>query len=268
MRDIIYKSDDFVIEQSPQYILSIRFLADGLSFCVRTPENDVLLIECHIFDDADQQEILAYYKEVFLHEEILSLEYSKIEAICSSYDKLLIPNKLYDESLKQSYWDVCFTKDLDSYLFSTLFTLYDVQLVTEVKTLVESILEDCNAPYVIYSEEAEFLSYNLEKLSSLELDKLLSVNVKGDYIDVAVLGYDKLLFYNSFDYLTTTDIIYNILNVLDGLGIKIDDIKVLVYLDAFFDQNDLSLLEKYLGECINIDSKDKISSFIYLQKSN
>lgn len=39
MQNVYYIDSNFIKENSPQYILSIRYATDGLSFCVHDPYN-------------------------------------------------------------------------------------------------------------------------------------------------------------------------------------------------------------------------------------
>lgn len=77
MQNLYQLDKHFVKENSIQYILSIRFATDGLSFCVHDSSNRLLLFSHQVYQPESRIEGLTKIYQILTTEEILNLPYQK-----------------------------------------------------------------------------------------------------------------------------------------------------------------------------------------------
>ncbi len=70
MQNICYQNNDFVKEYSNQYILSIRFSTDGLSFCIHDTNDHLLVFSFKPHTLTSQDEVIAKTKNTIFQNKL------------------------------------------------------------------------------------------------------------------------------------------------------------------------------------------------------
>ena len=78
MQSVYYIDHTFVKENSTQYILSIRYSTDGLSFCIHDHNNKLLVFFYQPFSLDTKDAVIAKVKKIIVDEEVLNLKYKKV----------------------------------------------------------------------------------------------------------------------------------------------------------------------------------------------
>ena len=91
MQNLYQLDKHFVKENSIQYILSIRFATDGLSFCVHDSSNRLLLFSHQVYQPESRIEGFTKIYQILTTEEILNLPYQKVYLLFCKQEKTLIP---------------------------------------------------------------------------------------------------------------------------------------------------------------------------------
>ena len=78
MQNVYYIDNNFIKENSSQYILSIRYATDGLSFCVHDSNNRLLIFFFQPFNLEGQDAVIAKVKKIMVEDNVLNLKYKKV----------------------------------------------------------------------------------------------------------------------------------------------------------------------------------------------
>lgn len=200
--------------------LSIQFSLDGFSFCISNLTNkEVQHFSCIIFENrVETPELLLNQIEKFVKKNntVLQQEFEKVTIIHQNNLSALVPSTLFNENELENYLD---------YNIKTLqndFIAYDNLEQLEIKNVY--------VPYVninnfFFQQFGEFeykhhSSILIEKLilhSKNNEEKQFFVNVNKSTFDIVIIENSKLLFYNSFTFITKEDFIYYILFTAEQL---------------------------------------------------
>lgn len=221
------KNNNTSLEKTKDIELSIQFSLDGFSFCVLnsiTKKN--IYFKEYLFDETKEtpEELLSKIELIFKKDSNLQLEYSSVTAIHQNDLSSLVPAKFFDE------------KSLSGYLNFNIKTLK-----TDFITFDDITNLDAKTVYVPYVNINNFLfqnfgEFNFKHHSTILLEKLLTidgsnekrmyVNVSKNTFDIVILENKKLIFYNTFSYLTKEDFIYYILFTAEQCQLKTEDFKL------------------------------------------
>ena len=78
MQNVYYIDSNFIKENSSQYILSIRYSTDGLSFCVHNHNHQLLVFFFQPYQLDSQDAVIAKVKKIMVEDELLNLKYKKV----------------------------------------------------------------------------------------------------------------------------------------------------------------------------------------------
>lgn len=87
MQSVYYIDHTFVKENSTQYILSIRYSTDGLSFCIHDHNNKLLAFFYQPFSLDTKDAVIAKVKKIIVDEEVLNLKYKKVYILPCNKEK-------------------------------------------------------------------------------------------------------------------------------------------------------------------------------------
>ena len=76
MQNVYYIDSNFIKENSSQYILSIRYSTDGLSFCVHNHNHQLLVFFFQPYQLDSQDAVIAKVKKIMVEDELLNLKYT------------------------------------------------------------------------------------------------------------------------------------------------------------------------------------------------
>ena len=96
MQNVYYIDSNFIKENSSQYILSIRYSTDGLSFCVHNHNHQLLVFFFQPYQLDSQDAVIAKVKKIMVEDELLNLKYKKVYILpCPPMCSIRIP------------WEIC-----------------------------------------------------------------------------------------------------------------------------------------------------------------
>lgn len=91
MQNVYYIDSNFIKENSSQYILSIRYSTDGLSFCVHNHNHQLLVFFFQPYQLDSQDAVIAKVKKIMVEDELLNLKYKKVYILPCQKEKILLP---------------------------------------------------------------------------------------------------------------------------------------------------------------------------------
>ena len=277
MRNITYVSDDFVKEDSLQYVLSIRYATDGLSFCVHSSCSKLLVFNhWNVAFDSDE-EIVAKLKAYVIENDILSLYYKKVYVVTCGQRKILIPDEaLIVAEIGTKLSQIVLSVDSNECVVSYKIGKRNCHFVEILSVDLLSFFDNKYGDVVVVNTAYLFIQRALIIAESEE--KSLFVNIYDDYFEVLMLRGGDIMFFNVFKFETAAmDIIYHVLNVLKQLDVTYDDLSIYLSGNMMLRDELIKILSRYvvkpkvIGDAesaLYIEGMDNVSPFVYLLNVN
>lgn len=244
--------------QSRESTLILEWGKHSLSFSVfHALDNRVLtteVIELHmdLFDFTRQD-----FEKLIKENEIFAFSFQKIVCLLDLNYLSLVPTAFFEESKIESYLKFNLNLPSGNLLYKSqaiLSTDYEA-LYALPKNLVDAM-------------ESAFMnvSFNLSNISLLnyfakftQLDSFFEIHFNDDFLSIFYYKENKLLFYNTFNYISPEDIVYHTLNVMNELGL--DNERELVYFSGQLMEEtaNMELLKNYVKYLKAMERSNKIN---------
>jgi len=217
---------NFNYEQTVKSILSIRYAADGFSFCVHD-EQDKLVVFAHqacSIDLADKS--MLQVKNYIASDPWLQQTYQRVYLMACSQDKNLIPASfVHEEVLPYLY---SFSQEIgqeDRMLHHALMPIDACLLEAFPAAFLQFLWEKYPGAHVT-NGAYPFIYHAFSKMLS-HTDQLF-VDLQHQYLDVLLLRNARLQLFSTFNYQTASDIAYYILKCLKECAVEQEKVCVVV----------------------------------------
>lgn len=262
MQNVYYIDNNFVKENSTQYILSIRYSTDGFSFCIHDNNNKLLVFFHQPYNLDTKDAVIAKVKKAIVDDELLKLKYKKVYIVPCNKEKVLIPAHVFDKNYLSDMFRICIhpekndtllyrkIRPMESYITEALPRNFVTFLTTRYQSLC---IVNSAYPFIIDS-----LSKTLYNTNHLFID------IHDQYFDILLTRCNDVLLFNSFTYASVADLIYYTLNCLKHCNITKDNLQTTLSGNLVNDPNLLAALNNYIP---NVSVSNNIS-LNQLVKSN
>lgn len=226
MQNIYYLDNNFVKENSTQYILSIRYATDGLSFSVHNTSERLMAFSYQPYSLDNRDAVIARVKKAIVENELLSLKYKKVYIMPCNKEKTLIPAHIFNKNNLSDLFRVCFpTEKNDSLLYRKIKAMesYIVEILprsflTFLATRYQSLcIVNSAYPFIINSLSNTLLNSNH-----------LFIDIHDKYFDILITTDNHVSLFNSFAYSSITDLIYYSLNCIKNSGINKENLQTTI----------------------------------------
>lgn len=226
MQNIYYIDNDFIKENSLQYILSIRYATDGLSFCIHDTERDKLLVFYFLpFHIECQDAVIAKVKQIMVEDELLHLKYQKVFLLCCHKEKMLIPEFAFDENTLPELYNLCFSTHKNDLFFHRKIKVAESYLI---EALPRSFISFLNSRYPSICIVNQAYPFIIHALSNVSLNHYnLFIDIHYQYFDLLLTQEDHILTFNSFNHQSVHDIAYYALNCLQQCNVNTDQLQTI-----------------------------------------
>jgi hypothetical protein len=244
--------------QSRESTLILEWGKHSLSFSVfhaldnRVLSTEVIELHMDLFDFTRQD-----FDKLIKENEIFAFSFQKIICLLDINYVSLVPRAFFEEAKIETYLKFNLNLPSGNLLYksqSILSTDYEA-LYALPKNLVDAM-------------ESNFMnvSFNISNIALLnyfakftQLDKFFEIHFNDDFLSIFYYKENKLLFYNTFKYISAEDIIYHILNVMNELGL--DNERELVYFSGqiMHETENMELLKEYVKYLQAMERSNKIN---------
>jgi hypothetical protein len=212
---------DFNKKLSTAYQLSILVGMDSLVYFVFDAGNDnALLLKSFSFPapTGEKPDLKKELKDVFAKDELLGYLFRRVKIILPTPVSALVPERLYNEMEKSTYLQELTEATLENpvqtdevpELATRVVYAHDPKLVNAIKKQFPT--------GKFYSPVTPFL-LGCRKLMHEVKDPVVFANFLRETIQLCVFERQNLVFYNSFSYTTSGDVLYYILLVYNQFNL-------------------------------------------------
>ncbi len=213
MQHIYYIDSNFVKEHSSQYVLSIRYATDGLSFCVHAPNNRLLAFFYQPFRVDSIDAVIAKVKQMIVEEELLHLNYRKVYLLPCNKEKMLLPAQEFDKETVADMYRLCLHTDKNETLIYRKIRGIEMYLVESLPRNFVTFLTTRYPSLYIANSAYPFITHSLSNILFNGFNLFIDIHER--YFDLLLTKSSDILLFNSFAYGSVNDMAYYALNCLE-----------------------------------------------------
>lgn len=251
MQNVYYIDNTFVKEKSSQYILSIRYSTDGLSFCIHDHNNKLLVFFYQPYSLDTKDAVIAKVKKMIVDEDILNLKYKKVYLIPCNKEKILIPAHVFNKESLTDMYRVCMQPEKNDTLLYRKIKIMESYIVETLPRNFVTFLASRYQSLCIVNSAYAFIINSLSNI--LFNTNHLFIDIHDQYFDLLLTRSNEVLLFNSFSYGSVPDIIYYTLNCMKQCNVSKDNIQTTISGNLV---NDPKLREKICQYIPNITIPD------------
>lgn len=224
MQNVYYIDNNFIKENASQYILSIRYATDGLSFCVHDPDNKLLVFFFQPFNLEGQDAVIAKVKKIIVEDSLLNLKYKKVFVLPCNKEKMLLPAHAFDKNALPDLYRLCLPPHKNDTLLYRKIKIMESYLVEALPRSFVTFLSSRYPSLCIVNSAYPFIIQSLSNI--LFNTNHLFVDIYDQYFDLLLTRNNDVLLFNSFSYGSINDIVYYSLNCLQQCNITPDGLQM------------------------------------------
>ncbi len=261
----LHKVDSDVV--SSQTRLSICLQANGFSFSL-IEESSLKLMAVGHFDcdlSGTIPVVMNTVKECFSSIGVKMFRFAKIRIICRTGKNVWIPYKLYDATKNKDYLKATIRlhdnetvlSKLSEKLDAVSIFAYPIHSYSGIKILMSNA-EFCSQHQIL----AEY-AYDISKFSQ----NTLILNKQGNNFDLALFKGNSFIMSNTLICNAATDLIYNLLFILQQTEVDTEAVKLLLTGDDY-EHEELQMLKRYVKDLAYANPMENIKAGIEFDNVN
>jgi hypothetical protein len=229
MPELNFVDRSFNKDHSVNYCLSIQADRNGLAYCIRDGRHKEFIVFRkyrfdHVYLDSD---LVGQVISVLDRDEILHLPFHDIHFIGYTQQNTIVPASYFSPDHLVDYMDFNAGGAADGELFSNNIRSLDAYCVFSLSRALVSLIT-LHFKKVEFSSQASPFLWNALNQSGSHKNIAMYMGLNADFFDVAVVESDKLLLYNTFQYVNETDLLYYVLYVCKQLSLKTNEIPLIL----------------------------------------
>lgn len=230
-----YLNSEFINVNSRECTLLLEFNERGYSYSILNNISNELLYSgvsntfMDFFNISENQ-----IKEIFKNDDIFKYSFEAVLVLLDNFYTTLVPISFYDKSKNKeiiSFNTKLPTSDL-LYLSDKIPNIdyYNIYVNT---TTLDKVLKEIFAKYYTQATKSIILDY-ASKIS--QTSEFLQLHITTNYIFCIYFNDGKLVFSNTYRYENEEDIIFNVLNIYNQLGLNNE--RTILHLSGNVSKND------------------------------
>lgn len=226
MQSVYYIDSNFIKENSSQYILSIRYATDGLSFCVHDQNNRLLVFFLQPFNLEGTDAVIAKVKKILVDDILLNLKYKKVFLIPCNKEKILLPAHAFNKNTLADMYRLCFQPHKNDTLIFRKIRIMESYIVEALPRSFVTFLTARYQSLCIVNSAYPFIIHSLSSIL-FNADHMF-IDIHDQYFDLLLTRNNDIALFNSFTYGSVNDIIYYCLNCLKQCSISKDNLQTTI----------------------------------------
>jgi hypothetical protein len=207
------------INATDNYDLMVEISDNGLAYTVLDLLRGKYVLLRHYLPVAGGEENTLTLQEVIIGDDFLKRHYRKVYIITPSLASTLVPNPLYDNTLKDEYYRFNIPSDGNEIIYSNSLTAPAATVIFSADTVINELITSRWQGVTPWHHIKTLLQHSFTASRSSE-EKYIHLHVEKGFITIIILIDRDLSFCNSFRCSTPSDISYYLFNILDNMGIK------------------------------------------------
>lgn len=265
MQSVYYIDNTFVKENSTQYILSIRYSTDGLSFCIHDYNNKLLVFFYQPFSLDTKDAVIAKVKKIIVDEEMLNLKYKKVYILPCNKEKIVLPAHAFSKEHLTDMYRVCLQPEKNDTLLYRKIKIMESYIVEALPRNFVNFLTARYQSLCIVNSAYPFIVNSLSNI--LFNTNHLFIDIHDQYFDLLLTRSNEVLLFNSFTYGSVPDIIYYALNCMKQCNVSKDNLQTTISGNLVNDPTFRDKIGQYIPN-VTISDYPPLSQLVKQQELN
>ncbi len=247
--------------KSKLYQMSILILKSGLSFLIFDEQANKIIAHKYqkIVSVSNEKEYCYFLNKIFNTDVFFKYEYKKISVIYQSFKSITIPDTLYLEEYKESFFQLNVGFNSKDVILSNRLTQMNARKLFSIPQCVLEVIENNFSEAKIYHQNTPVIQSALKNKSF----QVVYLSLNNEFVDIQVFNKKSLVLDNSFKYKTKEDLLYYLLYTFEQLGLDTKHQKIIIFSNLDVDNSMILFIKKYLGN-IKLSSYPKNFNYSYL----
>jgi hypothetical protein len=234
--------------------LSLQVGPQGFSFCIHSPVGQKIKVLRHykFTDIILEEDLLNNTAEILRKDEFLQHQYKKARVIYFGRKSTIVPTVFINaENLKKI---LEFNQPLDELdeIHQNALSDCDSNLVFAVPTYLAGMISEKFRDARYYNQAAPLLSYALKRKQDMDAN-IVYLQLNKDFFDIVIIQERKFTLYNSFLFVSSTDLLYFILYACKQLKVDTKSTAFILTGERSAEAALLKELKSYLPRLFPID---------------
>jgi len=269
--DVDLIDETFDISQSENYHLSVQISHDELSFCVyNTIINKYICLRNYKLSspvsglDPDRGGLaFAQCKTIFEHDDILGLRYKSCKNLLVAPRFTLVPEHLFDDTNDDLYLTFNHGTATDTQTFHNHVKPAKLFNVFSYPNDIEALLKTYQPNIQLYHHATPIIGYAVTRYSTI-----MAVHYYSGNLDIMILKYGKLLFYNTFLIDAPEDAVYYLIVVANLFDIDLKT-KKLIYAGNYESMpSEIAILNTYVESIVECEPSRAVIYSYHISEIN
>lgn len=251
MQNVYYIDSHFKKEDTIQYILSIRYATDGLSFCIHNSENTLLVFFYQPYHLDSQEAVIAKTQEIITEDELLNLNFKKVYILACDKEKTLIPASVFSKNHLSDMYRLCLQAHKNDTLLYRKIDVIDSYILEALPQYFITFLTNRYPSLYIVNSAYPFIIGSLSNI--IFNTHHLFIDIHDRYFDLLLTRNNNILLFNSFTYGSVTDLTYYTLNCLQQCQVNTENLQTKISGNLMDDPQLTEILERYIPNVSVLD---------------
>ena len=230
------------INSTDNYDLSVEISEDGIAYSVLDLLRGKWVMLRHYQHALPAEEESATLQEMIMNDDFLKRHYRKVYVITPGVNSTLVPNPLYDNSLKDEYYKFNLQYEGNDTIIANNLPEPGATLIFSPDGSINELI-NLKWPGLTPWHQIKPLLHHCFAASRSSEGHYIHLHIERGYITIIVITERNLTFCNSYKCSTPSDISYFLFNVLNNIGIKNNESVYLSGVIEPYGELHLSLLE-------------------------
>lgn len=214
-------------DHSGSHTLSLQTDRSGLVFSIFDDRRgDFVAFRRYKFDNVViTGDLIRQIIAVLDKDELLNLSYHSVHFMAYSQQSTLVPTHYFDPSRLSDYMEFNLGSETEGEYFTNIIHHLDTYSVFVLPKALVSLITLHFKKVEIASQATPFI-WNATRGAMNH--PMIHIGLNTDFFDLVVVGEGKLLLYNTFQYVSETDLLYYVMYVCKQLSMNPSDIPLIL----------------------------------------
>lgn len=248
MQDINFIDRTFQKDASETYSLSIQANQNGLIYCVfNNKAGHYLLFRGHNFKNVHLvEDLITQIGEVLEKDDILSLYFQKVVFLGYTQQSTLIPASFFSRDKMTEYLAFNHAGEVDHEIFSSFVAPLEIYNVYAFQRDLVSMIS-------LHFKEVTFLNQTTPFLMHIAASQkayskpAVFAGLNNGFFDLAAMDDGKLQLYNTFQYVSESDLLYYVLYAYKQLGYEPQKVPLFISGEQSSRMSYFEILKQYIS---------------------
>ncbi|HYW96790.1 MAG TPA: DUF3822 family protein [Bacteroidales bacterium] len=250
MNDFKYVSDDYNINKTITYRLSIQLNPDGFSVLIADAHKNILFLLHRKGENFGDN--LSEFKDNMDLYPVTNLRFARSVILVNTTEFTLVPSEYYSEDLRELY--IRFSHPLMDFeqVMTNRLENPDARLLFKLKEKHIGLIKSFhNSPAIVHSS-VPYLEYIM---TGYQGEDGLFIHHTGNLLSLSRTRNNQLELHNIIEAVDDNDITYHTLNTFKHLGMNRDSDKILYSGTLNENSEAVNILSRYIGQIVPLKNE-------------